>query len=89
MSVWFWGSQKVACGLDEVARSLGEVAAHHLGIIALMPGLTSVELVDQRDHFVTILVAIWSPLWKAGFSRRIKHVQASQVHQPSLQAHAP
>lgn len=54
MAIWFEGSNEVECSLDRVAQSLADLGAHHLGVIALMPGLSGVELVEQGEDFVVI-----------------------------------
>ncbi len=54
MSVWFDGANEIACDLDAVTRALEDPGALYVGVTALMPGMTSVELVEQGDGFVTI-----------------------------------
>ena len=54
MSEWFAGSIKIVCSLQRVKTSFEELGQHYLGVVRLMPGLTSVELVDQGLDFVTI-----------------------------------
>jgi carbon monoxide dehydrogenase subunit G len=54
MSVWFEGSNEIACNIQQVKDSLENYGEHTVGVIRLMPGLTSVELVEQGSDFVTI-----------------------------------
>lgn len=54
MSVWFEGSSTIDCDIEQVKRALDNPGELHLGIVSLMPGLTSVELVDHGDTSVTI-----------------------------------
>ena len=54
MSVWFEGASELRCDIEQVKRSLDDLGDHHVGVISLMPGLTSVELVDQGSDSVTI-----------------------------------
>jgi hypothetical protein len=54
MSVWFEGSNEIACNIQQVKDDLENYGEHFVGVISLMPGLTSVELVDQGSDFVTI-----------------------------------
>jgi hypothetical protein len=54
MSVWFEGSSPIACDIDQVKRSMDDLGEHYVGVIGFMPGLSSVELVEQGADFVTI-----------------------------------
>ncbi len=54
MSVWFEGTSEIRCGIEQVTRSLDDLGEHYVGVISLMPGLTSVALVEQGRDFVTI-----------------------------------
>ncbi len=54
MSVWFEGSNEINCNLDQVKQSFENLGDHYAAVIGLMPGLTSVELVEQGSDFVTI-----------------------------------
>lgn len=54
MSVWFEGTSQLNCTLEDVQQSLTNPGEHYLEVIRLMPGLTSVELVDQSDDALTI-----------------------------------
>ncbi|MBT8214069.1 MAG: hypothetical protein KJP12_02515 [Acidimicrobiia bacterium] len=54
MSVWFEGNSHVDCSLSEVAAALANYAEHCAGVVSHMPGLTSVEIVDQGPDSVTI-----------------------------------
>ena len=54
MSVWFEGSNEIDCNIQQVKQSLENLGEHYAGVISLMPGLTSVELVEQGVDFVTL-----------------------------------
>ncbi len=54
MSVWFDGSNEIDCTIQQVKDSLEDYGEHYVGVISLMPGLTTVELVEQGIDFVTI-----------------------------------
>ncbi len=54
MSVWFEGSSEIECDIQEVKDSLENYGEHYVGVISLMPGMTSVELLEQGSDFVTI-----------------------------------
>lgn len=54
MSVWFEGVSEIGCSIERVQQSLDDLGEHYVGVISLMPGLTSVELVEQSSDSVTI-----------------------------------
>jgi carbon monoxide dehydrogenase subunit G len=54
MSVWFEGSNEIECNIQQVKQALENHGELYVGVISLMPGLTSVELVEQGSDFVTI-----------------------------------
>ena len=54
MSIWFEGHSEIECNIQVVINTLENHGEHYLGVVSLMPGLTSVELVEQGDDFVTI-----------------------------------
>lgn len=54
MSVWFEGSCEVDCDIEQVKRALENPGEFYVGIVRRMPGLTSVELVEQGNDSVTI-----------------------------------
>ena len=54
MSVWFEGSNKIECTIQQVKNTFKNQGEHYVGVIRPMPGLTSVELVEQGSDFVTI-----------------------------------
>jgi hypothetical protein len=54
MSVWFEGANKIECNIQHVKQALEDYGEHYVGVISLMPGLTSVTLVEQGSDFVTI-----------------------------------
>ena len=54
MSKWFEGSRIIDCNIEQVKSSFENLGNHFLGIVKLMPGLTSVELIDQGQDIVII-----------------------------------
>ncbi len=54
MTIWFEGSIEIECTMQQVKDAFDNLGKHYVGVIGFMPGLTSVELVDQGDDFVTI-----------------------------------
>lgn len=55
MSVWFEGKSDIACSLDHVAQIISNsIGDYFTGVVRLMPGLTTVELVEGHPDAVTI-----------------------------------
>ncbi len=54
MTVWFDGAIEIQCSIEQVQQALGNLGTTYAGVVALMPGLTSVELVEQESDSVTI-----------------------------------
>ena len=54
MSVWFEGFNEIECTIQQVKDSLENYGEHYVGVVSLMPGMTSVELLEQGSDFVTI-----------------------------------
>jgi len=54
MSVWFEGENEISCSLDHVRQAVDDTGEYFTGIVRLMPGLTSVELVEHRADALTI-----------------------------------
>jgi len=54
MSIWFEGSGKIKCTIQQVKLAIENHGEHYVELIRLMPGLTSVTLVDQGADFVII-----------------------------------
>ena len=54
MSVWFEGSIEIESTIQRVKDSLGNYGELYVGVVSRMSGLTSVELVEQGNDFVTI-----------------------------------
>ncbi len=54
MTVWFEGLTEIDCDIQQVKDALENPGEHYVGVVSLMPGLTSVELVEQGSDFVTI-----------------------------------
>ena len=54
MSAWFEGDNEIACSLDHVAQATDNIGEYFTGVVSLMPGLTSVALVEQHPDRVII-----------------------------------
>jgi hypothetical protein len=54
VSVWFEGAGEIDCNIHEVKQALEGLGELFVGVVSLMPGLTSVELVEQTSDSVTI-----------------------------------
>ncbi len=75
MSVWFEGSNEIESDIQKVKHVLENYGEHYVGVISLMPGLTSVELVEQGNNFVIIRT-------NEGLMKRsniTKHIEADRV----------
>lgn len=75
MSVWFDGENELECGIEDVKQSLEELGAHYVGVIDCVPGMTTVELLDQTSDSVTITT-------NEGIMKRTNitvHVEAERV----------
>ena len=54
MAVWFDGTNEIDCSLERVKQAVGNAGEYFVGVVGHMPGLTSVELVEQDGSSVTI-----------------------------------
>jgi hypothetical protein len=54
VSEWFQGEGEIGTNLEGVKRAVENHGDLYVGVVSLMPGLTSVELVEQGADFVTI-----------------------------------
>jgi hypothetical protein len=54
VSVWFEDDGEIDCDIRQVQHALENHGELYVGVISLMPGLTSVKLVDQESGSVTI-----------------------------------
>jgi hypothetical protein len=54
MTVWFDGSSEIECNIQQIKTSIENLGEHYVGIVSLMPGLTSVDLVEQGSDYVII-----------------------------------
>ncbi len=54
MSIWFEGSNEIECNIQQVKQAIENLGDHYVGVVSLMPGLTSILLVEQGKDFVTI-----------------------------------
>ena len=54
MSVWFEGASHIDCEIQEVKQAFENCGEYFVGVVSLMPGMTTVELADQGSDFVVI-----------------------------------
>ena len=54
MTVWFEGINNIKCNIDQVEMAFKDHGELFVGIVSLMPGLSSVKLIEQGGDFVTI-----------------------------------
>lgn len=54
MAVWYEGSAEIACDMDHVKKALQDIGGHFVAVVRLMPGMSSVELIEVGDDFITI-----------------------------------
>lgn len=54
MTVWFEGEDVIDCNIQQVKQALDNPGELYVGVTSLMPGMTSVELVEQGINSVTI-----------------------------------
>jgi hypothetical protein len=54
MSVWFEGSNEIRCNIQQVKDAFENQGEFFAGVVGLMPGLTSVELVEKGSDLVII-----------------------------------
>lgn len=54
MSDWFSGDSEIDSTIQQVKVAFEDLGGHYAAVVALMPGLTSVELVEQGSDSVTI-----------------------------------
>jgi hypothetical protein len=52
--VWFQGNGEIDCDIRQVQHAQENHGELYARVVSLMPGLTSVELVDQGSDSVTI-----------------------------------
>jgi hypothetical protein len=48
------GENDIDCSIQDVQHALENPGEHFVGVVGLMPGMTSVELVEQGPDFVAI-----------------------------------
>lgn len=54
MSIWFEGQIEIDCDIQKVKDAFEDLGEHYAAVIRLMPGVTSVELIEQGRDFVTL-----------------------------------
>lgn len=54
MKVWFEGEAEITCTIEEVARAHEDLGAFYVAVVRRMPGLSTVELVEQSEGLVVI-----------------------------------
>jgi len=54
MSIWYENDIEIDCDIQKIIKSFNDLSEHFLAVIRLMPGLSSVELLEHGKDFVTI-----------------------------------
>lgn len=54
MSIWYKSSEEINCQLDTVKQEVKSMGQLLVGVVKLMPGLTSVELIEATEDTVII-----------------------------------
>ncbi len=54
MAIWFDGTNHIECSIEHVREVLDDPGGLFTGVVRLMPGMTSVELLEQGSDSVTI-----------------------------------
>jgi len=54
MTLWFEGDGEIECTIEQVKDAYANHGEHFVAVVSLLPGLTSVELLDQGSDSVTI-----------------------------------
>ena len=54
MKIWYEGETDIDCRFDDIVLAMRNPGAHYCGVVKRMPGLTTVELVDETDDSITI-----------------------------------
>jgi len=54
MAIWFEGEGEIEADVATVASSYDDLGGHFVGVVSRMPGMSSVELIEQGADFVKI-----------------------------------
>ena len=54
MPIWFEADRELDSTIDEVKDAYSDLGQHFVAVVGLLPGLTSVELVEEGSDSVTI-----------------------------------
>ena len=52
--IWFDGSSEIEAAFEVVKKSVQNIGKHYVEVVAGMPGITSVKLIERGDGFVSI-----------------------------------
>lgn len=52
--IWYQGSTMLACNMEEITKSLSDIGKHYKELISVYPGMTTLELIEQGEDYVTI-----------------------------------
>ena len=75
MAIRFEGSSEIECGFEHVKHVLENLGERFVGVVGLMPGMSSVDLVEEGTDFVVIRT-------NEGLMRRTnlsKHIEESRL----------
>ena len=54
MSIWFEKEEAISCTIQLVKESFENIGEHYVAVVSRMPGLASVDLIDQGSDFLHI-----------------------------------
>ena len=52
--IWFNESIMIECNIEDVNNSLSDIGEHYKKLLSFYPGMTTIELIEQGNDFVTI-----------------------------------
>ena len=54
MTIWLEGEDELATDIGSVAAAFDDLGGHYVDVVGRMPGISTVELLEQGSDFVTI-----------------------------------
>ena len=85
MSIWFESHNEIQCNIQKVKQSFNNYGEHYVGVISLMPGLTSVEFDEEYQAGRMISVKSHSLDEFTNRGAKVKHrIVLSEVKAPGL-----
>jgi hypothetical protein len=59
--LWFEGSHEIDCSIQQVKKAFENLGMHYIELVGLMPGISTVELVDEYDQQSQQLLTLMVP----------------------------